>query len=351
MADPTIGLTLADLQIRIAEYLGVAYYGSDGRGAAQVPVDAHDLDLVTRLANDGYRRFIAENPRWNFLNAPISLTLATTPTSGMATSGGSTTLVDSSIANVYADSFFVNWQMTITHADTSTDEVIITAYTGSTGTFTFLATTNEAVVTGDTYQALPVTVPSPAVFGQPWRYYMPDDFEGVLITPWTYNIGGPRLTVNTVSEITLRELRAGANTSGTVSTAAFRPIPAKASTSGRRWESLFWPSPAGVNTLTAVYKRFPQALASGTDRSIAGFQHDDAIIAAGISEAERQRGDALGPREQVYQLKLKKSLALDARAYSVRATEYGDRSEDRVPFGRRPLSYYGVDTYNGTRIP
>lgn len=346
MADPTIGLTLADYQIRVAEFLGFAYLGADGLGIAQVPVNAHDLDLATRLVNDGYDRFMQENERWNFLNAPLSLTLNSNAVTGMATSGSVTTLVDSSLASVYADNFFNGWQMTITHADTSADEVVITAYTGLTGTFTF-ATANESTVVGDQYSVMNV----PNVFGQSWRMYLPDDFYGVLITPWTYNIGGPRLTVNTVSEITVRELRAGANTSGTVSTAAHRPIRTSAASTGERWEVMFWPSPATTNTLTAVYKRWPQKLALSTDRSIAGPQHDRTVLAAAIAEAERQRGDSLGPREQEYQAALARSRKLDARAYTVRATEYGDRSEDRAAFGRRPLNYFGADTYGGVRIP
>jgi hypothetical protein len=179
---------------------------------------------------------------------------------------------------------------------------------------------------------------------------MPDDFFGELLTPWTYNIGGPRLTVETVSEYEIRELRAGANTTGTVSNCAFRPINTVATSSGSRWEALFWPSPASTNTLTAIYKRFPQKLSSGTDRSVAGYQHDDAVMQAIIAEAERQKGDVSGPRNQEYQVALKRSLATDARAAISKLPGYGDRSEDRHG-GGRPLSYYGVSTYNGARIP
>lgn len=355
MSDPTLGLTFSDLQIRTAEYMGMAYYGTDGQGVAQVPVNAHDLDLVSRLVNDGYRRFVGENPKWNFLNVPVSITFNNAPQISMVTatgtsSTGTITFTDTSIAGQFADSFFVGDGCTLTHSDTSSDECVITAYVGATGAFTATLSANmpgEVPQSGDVYSVAPI----PMVAGQSWRYYMPDDFYGELLTPWTYNIGGPRLTVETVPEITIRELRAGANTTGTVSNCAFRPINTTASSSGGRWEALFWPSPATTNTLTAVYKRFPQKLVNAGDRSIAGFQHDDTVIAAIVAEAERQRGDTLGPREQGYQTALQRSLKLDARAGSVKGREFGDRSEDKVPFGRRPLSYYGVDTYNGVRIP
>lgn len=61
MAEPTGGLTFQDLIIRVAEYLGIAYYGENGNEAAQVPVDAHDLDLCKRLVNDGIRMFVSES--------------------------------------------------------------------------------------------------------------------------------------------------------------------------------------------------------------------------------------------------------------------------------------------------
>lgn len=363
MADPTLGLTFSDFQIRVAEFLGMAYYGSNGQGAAQVPINTQDLDLVTRLVNDGYRRFIGENPKWIFLNVPITITFNTAPFQSLVTatgtnagSGGTITWTDSSIAGVYADNFWAGQGGQITHIDTSLDEFLVTASVGATGAFTGTVAPNmpgEVPQVSESY----VLAPYPVVAGQQWRYYMPDDFYGELLTPWTYNIGGPRLTVTTVSEYEIRELRAGANTTGTVSNCAFRPIntmatwPFGASTGGQRWEALFWPSPATTNTLTAIYKRFPQKLANATDRSVAGYQHDDTIMQAIIAEAERQRGDTAGPREAGYQTALKRSLAVDARAAVSKVSGYGDRSEDRVPFGRRPMSYYGVSTYNGARIP
>lgn len=355
MSDPSLGLTFSDFLIRTSEYLGNPYYGSTGQGAAQVPVNAFALDLATRLVNDGYRRFIGENPKWNFLNVPVSITFNNAPFIDMVSaigtsSGGTITWVDSSIANVYPDNTFTGQGATLTHSDTSTDEVLITNYVGVSGTFTATLSPNqpgEVPQPGDSYSVAPY----PMVAGQSWRYYMPDDFYGELLTPWTYNIGGPRLTVNTVPEITIRQLRAGANTTGTVSNCAFRPINTTATSTAQRWEALFWPSPATTNTLTAMYKRFPQKLSNLSDRSVAGFQHDDTIMQAILAEAERQRGDTLGPREQGYQTALIRSLKMDARVSSVKQSEFGDRSEDKVPFGRRPLSYYGVDTYNGTRIP
>jgi hypothetical protein len=68
MADPTLSMTFGDLIMRVAEFLGVADYSG---GAAAVPTDAHDLDLCKRYVNDGYRKFINANPRWQFLTPTL----------------------------------------------------------------------------------------------------------------------------------------------------------------------------------------------------------------------------------------------------------------------------------------
>jgi hypothetical protein len=78
MSDSTLNLTFTKLRIRVAEFLGIAYYGATGTEAAQLPVDAHDLDLVGRLVNDGYARFLNDNEKgWRFLTVPLTITFGT----------------------------------------------------------------------------------------------------------------------------------------------------------------------------------------------------------------------------------------------------------------------------------
>lgn len=72
---PTSSFTFRDLVLRVAEYLGVAYYGSSGTESAQVPTDAHDLDMCKRLVNDGIRMFVAANAKWRWMRKTYSLTL------------------------------------------------------------------------------------------------------------------------------------------------------------------------------------------------------------------------------------------------------------------------------------
>lgn len=68
-------LNFTDLRIRVAEFLGIADYSS---GAAGLPTDAHDLDLVGRIVNDGYHRFITEQ-EWSFLFPTLEVTLTSSP--------------------------------------------------------------------------------------------------------------------------------------------------------------------------------------------------------------------------------------------------------------------------------
>lgn len=264
MADPTIKLDYDGFRIRVAEYLGIAYYGAAGDQAAQLPVDVHDLDLVSRIFHDGYVRFLTEIP-WNFLNVPLTITFQTNKVAG-----------DSS------------------------------------------------------------------------RYYLPDDFYGIMISSFTYPSTGPQLEIIRVTETELRRMQAANSSSGQASYYALRPINTTASTTGQRWEAIFYPTPSGTETVSAVYRRFPQALSNGTDRSVAGFQHDRAVLAAVLAEAEVQRGDSVGPREAVYQRELLKAKKIDAHAAPPRILDYGDKSEQRS-FGR-PAVNYGVDTYNGNSL-
>ena len=80
MTNPTGGLRFDQIVIRVAEYLGVADYGSAGTGAAAVPADTHDLDLCKRLVNDGIRMFISDNPKWYWMRKIYSLSVDTNDT-------------------------------------------------------------------------------------------------------------------------------------------------------------------------------------------------------------------------------------------------------------------------------
>jgi hypothetical protein len=263
MADPTLSLTFNDLCIRVAEYLGIAYYGATGDEAAQLPTDAHDLDLVKRLVNDGYRRFMADNPLgWNFLKALTSVTFGT-----------------------------------------------------------------AEIVTDDNS-----------------RYYLPDDFGGELLAPFTYAAGDGLAPIRQVDEATIRVLESGGDVSGNPEMFAILPLPVDETDNTQRWQVMFWPTPSGTQTVTAQYRRWPAMLSVSTHRSIAGPLHDGTVLAAALAAAEEQRADAKGVKEAAYQQNLQRSLALDVRTLKQARRQYGGSSEEVI--GRR----FSVDTYNSTEL-
>lgn len=266
-ADPSLRLTFDDLRIRVAEYLGVADYGDDGNGAAALPTQTHDLDKVSRIVNNAYRRFLTENPRgWNFMTVPFSITFGT----------GN---LDSDLA----------------------------------------------------------------------QYPAPDDYYGIVVAPFTYGPTGPFITIDPVSEPEVRQRQAANNSTGQPIIFCQRAINTTATSTPPRWEFIFYPTPSGTETVTALYKRFAQKLTTGTDVPVSGFQHDNSVLEACLAAAELEVNDNAGPHEEAYQRELKKSMSIDVRASVSRGRDYGDKSEDRW-YGRRPLTYYGVDTYNGVPI-
>lgn len=339
MSDPTLKLDFQALQIRVAEYLGIQ---ADSGTGASVPTDASDLELVKRLVNDGYRRFLGERA-WNFLVVPLNLTFVTGYT-GTATSGSATTLVDSSLAADYADDFFNGFNLRIVDVSTGIAYVVVvTDYTGATGTFTFV-TPGFTIADDDTYQVAATT----AVEGQSNRYYLPDDFYGELDAPFTYPSTGPRRIIQQISEIDLRGLVAGAGSStGDPYAFCIRAINTVATTTAQRFEAVFYPTPSALTTVTAVYRRFPAALSANGDRHVCGFQHDDAVLAGCIAAAELQKHDKQGEREARYQAALGRSVKLDSR---LRRPKFIMQDNSDVSGGGRPSSYFRLEQYNGVQM-
>jgi hypothetical protein len=259
MADPTLSLTFQQLCIRVAEYLGVADYSG---GAAALPADAHDLDLVKRLVNDGYRRFLGER-EWTFLLVPLTLTFGT----GTVSSDNS-------------------------------------------------------------------------------RYYLPDDFGGSLLTPFTYDANGPGVEILETSAEEIRRLQAGqGTTTGDPTVYAVRAINTAATATGQRWEAVFWPAPSGTQTVYARYRRWPTLLSDNSHRSVAGFQHDRAVLAAALAAAELDKNDTIGVRESAYGSALAASKRQDSMAAPASVGDYGDKQGKRGGIRR-----FEVASYNGTPL-
>jgi len=340
MGDPTLALTFADMRIRVAEYLAIPYYGATGDGVAAAPSDAHDLDLVDRCINDGYRRFLSETPLWNFLVVPFSLTFETYYAGPVASAGASTLVATE---RTEADNFFNGFNIQILTGTGAGQVRVVSGFVSLTHTFTVSVPWTTVPDATSTY----TTASANCVAGENWRMYAPDDFDGTCLQPFTYRPGGVYLRIESVGEAKIRALRAGIISSGNPVIFASRPINTGVTATGKRWELIFWPRPSGLHTVDVVYRRFPNKLSTGTDTSVAGFQHDNTVLSAALAEAEIQRGGELGPRQKAYEMALERSRRIDSRAGARRITDYGDHSDTAGMWWNRART---TRTYNGISV-
>lgn len=336
--DPTLRLTFDLLRIRVAEMLGIAPVLAGN--VAALPTDVHDLDLVGRLVNDGYRRFVSENEKWSFLNVPNYVRFVVQSIYTVTAQTGLTFTVGA-IATTFANDHFNGYEFTITGDDGEDAIYTVTDYVGSSGLFTVAVALPSTFTVNST---LKIAGPN-NVGGEAYRYYMPGDFYGVMKSSFIYDENGPRVAIDEITEVELREYRAGSRSTGTATLYSFRPINTTNATTGRRWEAMFWPEPTGSYRVSGVYKRFPQALTASTDVSVAGFQHDQTILAAALAAAEIYRNDTIGVHESSYQQALARSMKLDARATPARNRPYGDMSDKG--YFRRPGNYAQPTSYGG----
>lgn len=346
MVEATLAMGFQDFIIRVAEYLGIADYGSSGGVAAGVPTDAHDLDLCKRLVNDGWRRFVGAQARWNWMSPLISLNLVPA-TLGTVQSATSTTFTDTNRTegtNVWTGATVA----ILTGTGAGTSQTVASNTSG--GVFTMTSAWPVTPDSTSTYNLIPASsqLVDPTDNS---RYYMPDGFYGQIIGFWTYPAQGPRLKIQNCNENHIRQLYAASGSvTGNPWLAAHRPVARTVGPYQQRWEVLFYPTPLTAYTIQARIRVYPNKLVNLTDRTSAGFEFDEAVLAACFAEAEAQRMDKPGPKAQSYTDVISRAIGID-RANSPKRLGYnGDRSDDAYGPGRRPLNYYSVDTYNGNPV-
>jgi len=335
-------LTYDDLRTRVAEFIGVDYKGTAGTGKSQLPIDAHDLDVVSRIVNDGYRRFLNERD-WMFLRPVAELTFETATTGSIET-GGTGTFTDTTrteVANTFAGD-----SVKIINATTGASAVHIIQSSTSAGVFTF-ADANLTFTAGDEYSIVSL----PAIQGEEHRYQMPADFEGQVLGRMTYAgpAGTPRMEIKEIADEEIRILNAGQTTTGGDPVlVAFRPLVQDTPDEAPRWEAVFWPSPSANRTVVFKYQRVPAALSLGTDRPIVGVKHDRTLLAACKMEAEEQRFDKFGGAwAQAYNKQLENSKRLDREATP---RSLGIMFENSDQQSVRPFVQGTVDEVGGQNI-
>ena len=240
MAEPTSSLTIKDLVLTTAEFLGIAFYGSAGDESAMCPVNQHDLDICSRLVSNAIRMFILDAPSggWNWQKrlATVNFKVMTDAT---ASGGTATTLVYATLAGTYANDYYKNLILEITDGTGEGEYALITGYTGASGTFSFSAMSGGS------------TPDNTSVFKIGHRYKLSDDFGGSPTGPITY----VRDTNHTrrfdwISEAEIRQC-SQINVSTTYPyLAAIRPYGA------RQFELVVYPDPSTADLVQFPYRKY-----------------------------------------------------------------------------------------------
>lgn len=274
MAEPTSALGFYHLLLRIAEKIGMAYYGSAGQGKAIVPVDAFNLDKCKRIVNDGFRLFVSSSPAtgWHWQERIASITLAAT-VGGTATSGAATYLADTD--RTEANDFFNDWILTITAGTGVGETATITDYTSASGQFDFTALSGGSTPdTTSIYRVEKVNL-------------LPEDFNGEVDGPVTYAESTNNATeVRLVGESIIRRSRANTVSTGYPSMVAVRPYQPVAGVLGatRRWELIVYPAPVAANVLEFPYTSYFNTMDCETGTATAG-------TATSLSDSGRAEAD------------------------------------------------------------
>jgi hypothetical protein len=253
MAEPSSAKTFYDLILAVAKQLHIADYRSNG--TTIVPTDQFSFELCKDVVNDGVEMFIADAPRkgWRWMRRLVTLALAVTYT-GTASSGSSTTLVDSGIADSYADDFFNGYDIYIEAGTGVGESATITDYTGASGTFTFAALSGGS--TPDSTSEYSIAKSTSAINGDGSRYTLPANFGGTADGKIDF-VKGSNLGhgIEWCDESFLRSRRAGTVNTGHPMFAAILPYQPTSETlaATRLWEIMFDPRPSSIKTISFPY--------------------------------------------------------------------------------------------------
>lgn len=253
--EPSSAYSFYDLLLRVAETVGIAYYGTSGQDRACIPIEVNSLDQCKRVVNDGIKMFMADAPKlgWRWRRRIARITLTDTQTIGTAEAGtNATTLVDDALADVYDEDDEINgYYVYITDGTGKGSWAIITDYTALTGTVTvadWLTSNGDPggtdPTTGSTYSITGVQT----IEGDKARYPLPQDCTGA-VGPITYEAGSSKGSfIGWTHEAQIRRLRESSINTGYSTLASIRPY------GSRGYELFVDPSPTSADTLIFPYE-------------------------------------------------------------------------------------------------
>lgn len=291
MAEPTSILTFSDLILEVAKKLGVAYYGAAGGEIAQIPVDAHDLDMCKDVVNNAVRMVIADAPKpngWRWLKPTVDLILwpdfavsSTETLSAAAYNAGAneTTLTIGTGSQLFYPSM-EDKSLTITGVGTFAVKDYLTSTT--------------LTVKGDADGGGVGTQKTWSI-ASGGNFTLPRNFSGQVSGQITYAANTNRgVGIEWTTEAAIRSMRADVNDStGTPWMAAVR-IRETTAFSRRRWELLVYNTPSEVLTVQFPYALYFDSLSALTDLTPAPFIHDEVIRSACRAQAEHDIEDQHG---------------------------------------------------------
>jgi hypothetical protein len=414
--EPTAALSYGDLVLRVAEQLGVAYYGPNGDQAAQVPIDAYTLDRCTRLVQDGIRMFMSDAPpngwRWQRPLAEVDIwqdigiqmppgsagpELVSSRTVAGTTHVYATTAVFNasnvgmvlSVRNIgvftiagyvspteitltpgtdyqwigaytfmFTDLSLGTFSTLTSSYDAGSDLTTITSaslifYPSAMGTSLFILDRAAVIRLEDFLNNTQMTVAGNVSWAgakyfsmvSGGLYMLPENFGGEIAGEITYQAGSNRgVPINWISELEIRRLRENWNSvSGNPYYAAVR----RDQNNSRRWNLYIYPNTGGTYHVEFPYIIYFDKIASLTDVHPAGFQHDEAVEAAALAQAELKGEDGMAGRMDYYRkIILPNSYRIDGRSAARRLGYNGNPRSTTVAlrdfrqYFRRPTVNY-----------
>ena len=315
MSEPTSVLTFSDLILEVAHKLGMAYYGVNAEGVAEIPVDAHDLAECKRVVNSGIRMFIHDAPKsngWRWTKPIASVVLwpsvaavagATVVAVWDAPSGKTT--ITAGVASFYESMELRTITFTVGGSFTISDYVSPTVVK---------VTGNAAAASGSTW----VMTSTGDYTLSPW---FGGEYSGRILYVSNTGVGSG---IEWISESVIREWRQNlASSSGTPYLAAVRAM--TTGTPRRRWELIVHPASTELLTVQFQYPLYFDKLTAVTEVHPAPFGHDETVKAACLAVAEKEKNDAPGPDWEYYRgICLPNSYRIDAASAPRRLGYFGD---------------------------
>lgn len=376
VTEPSSVLSFNELILEVAYKIGVAYYGSDGQGELQIPVDAHDLDLCKRIVNKAIRMFINDGPGpngWKWLNPVAQMDIwpiISADTSGSTTFitstsydstmnlttiqlnyGGTVSSTNTSTAgwfpsmelrNIYLGGnpppFTPGWQLPANNQFLQSTSTIGTLYT----IVNYLDATHLQVfgtIPSSTFTSTGSKSTCWSMISQ-GDYTMPADFAGQYTGAITYVQNTNRgMILSWTDEASIRGRRQNYNfESGTPYECAVRlmPTPSIVGTTPaqsnltyypqrRRWELMTWRISSEFLHVLFPYRLGFQSLVNLTDTPPSPFAFDEGVKSACLAQAEYDVENQMGLAWQYYKTDaLKKCLILDAMSAPKRMGYFGN---------------------------